>query len=62
MSEPKYFHVMPEQDVREHDESPFCWCGPKKNKSELIASGNEVWVHNKFLPDNHPELAGIADE
>lgn len=52
MSEPKYFHVMPESDVKKHIESPTCWCMPKRIFSDHIASGNEVYQHNKFLPNN----------
>jgi len=63
MTEPKYIHVMPEDgtDVRDHIESPSCWCNPKKDK-ELYPDGNEVYVHEKFLPENEPRLAGIAND
>ena len=60
-SDPKYIHIMPERDIRAHDESPTCWCNPNKDP-EIFPNGNEVYTHNKFLPDNHPELEGIAND
>lgn len=37
-------HILPSDDEREHDESPYCWCGPSV---EIIADdGSSMYVHN----------------
>ena len=30
-------------DLREHEASPECWCGPREES-------DGVWVHNSLLP------------
>lgn len=37
------WHVLPNNDEREHDESEYCWCHPK---SQRQPNGNWVIVHN----------------
>jgi nicotinamide mononucleotide adenylyltransferase len=34
-------HVVPEQDLREHDAIPRCWCRPMQNIEHP-----PIWVHN----------------
>ena len=42
----KDVHVIPINDIREHDESRFCWCAPmlKRDPGDLDAA--VVVVHN----------------
>jgi len=45
-------HVLPEEDVREHEASSECWCQPKiGNKDDLSCAltDREVWVHNRAM-------------
>ena len=37
------WHVIPVGDLREHEESPKCWCKPAEDDEEP-----EVWVHNSM--------------
>lgn len=37
------WHVTPVNDLKEHEESKYCWCHPK---SERQSNGNWVIVHN----------------
>jgi hypothetical protein len=39
------FHVLPINDVDEHDESKFCKCHPK---TEIQENGGRLIVHNSF--------------
>jgi hypothetical protein len=34
-------HVVPLGDLREHEASPECWCGPHEES-------DGVWVHNSL--------------
>ncbi len=34
----KIWHVIPIEDLKEHEESPECWCNPTETEA--------VWVHN----------------
>lgn len=36
-------HVVPEDDLREHDVSPRCWCRPRQDIADP-----PVWVHNSM--------------
>jgi len=36
-------HVMPINDIKEHEESITCWCSPKRDTEEP-----EVIIHNAF--------------
>ena len=50
-------HVIPLNDLREHEEIRQCWCGPRFNEE---ISGDAVVVHNSaegrehFEPDHEP--------
>ena len=33
-------HVIPVDDLREHEETPDCWCRPVEGDTD------ELWVHN----------------
>ena len=35
-------HVIPMNDVRAHDRSTLCWCGPKLE----VGDGDDVVIHN----------------
>jgi len=34
-------HVVPLDDLREHEACPECWCGPREDS-------DGVWVHNRL--------------
>jgi hypothetical protein len=36
-------HVMPINDIKEHEESLLCWCNPKQDTEEP-----NVIIHNAF--------------
>ena len=41
-------HVIPIHDLREHEESGQCWCGPRVTTVEAIppaGDGRERWTH-----------------
>lgn len=39
-------HVYPVVDVREHDESPRCWCHP----TPYAMTGGTLWTHHAQMP------------
>lgn len=36
-------HVMPVDDLRDHEETEHCWCGPRRDDEEP-----QVVIHNAF--------------
>ena len=44
-------HVIPINDLREHDNSPDCWCKPAQDDEEPL-----LWVHNSM--DRREEYEG----
>lgn len=36
-----HIHVIPRGDLRDHDQSPECWCRPDEDEPGL-------WVHNSL--------------
>lgn len=38
------WHVVPENDLRDHDTSPNCWCHPAKDED---AEG-DLYIHNSL--------------
>lgn len=52
-------HVVPNDDLREHDSLPSCWCGPR----EVLEEGMEVpvYVHNSADGREFIEQ-GLVDE
>lgn len=37
------WHVIPRNDLREHETSPYCWCRPVQDEDYP-----EVWVHHSM--------------
>ena len=48
--EGKEIHVMPTNDIKEHEESFYCWCHPRRDSEQP-----SVVIHNAFA-------AGYGDE
>jgi len=43
------FHVLPVDDLREHDETPACWCKPRVLRDDPDDANEEpVIVHNSL--------------
>lgn len=38
------YHVVPDEDIAEHEATPACWCQPRFDGRDL-GTGEEVWVH-----------------
>jgi hypothetical protein len=39
-------HIVPENDLREHDCTPDCWCRPTFDQGEL--DENDLYIHNSM--------------
>lgn len=37
------WHIVPVGDLRDHEQSPDCWCTPDEHPEEP-----DVWVHNSM--------------
>jgi hypothetical protein len=56
---PRTQHVIPVDDEREHDETPYCWCGP--DGTEVDAGGATIWVHHAAdLREAYEQITGEA--
>ena len=47
-------HVIPLNDLREHDASSSCWCRPQQDDEKQI-----VWVHNSMDRREHTIEKGV---
>ena len=48
------WHVVPLNDLREHDETPECWCRPVESEEE-----SSVWIHNSMDRREHTIEKGM---
>lgn len=48
-------HVIPLNDLREHDDSPNCWCKPIADEEYP-----NVWTHNSMDGREHTVEKGIV--
>ena len=58
MTQTPDLHVVPLNDLRDHEDKPKCWCAP----CELFdaASYSVIWVHNSMDRREHTIEKGIT--
>jgi len=49
------WHVTPLGDLRDHEESPECWCKPVKDEET-----EAIWIHNSMDRREHTIEKGIT--
>lgn len=36
-----HFHILPSNDLKDHEADPMCWCVPEEDEEDP-----NIWVHN----------------
>lgn len=58
MTQTPDLHVVPLNDLRDHDDRPDCWCAPYEIFD--AASYAVIWVHNSMDRREHTIEKGIT--
>lgn len=53
---PPALHVVPLNDLRDHDDKPECWCQPV----ECFDGDGCIWVHNSMDRREHTIEKGVT--